>query len=902
MKRLLLLSLVIVPIFSSYVLAGEMPSWNLNGETIWTREPGTATMGRENGTYFITHTGSRDWAVTLHSHIPVSPGDVFRISCQIQNEESGSVAFTVGLFDSERQVITWSLGNAEQRGRTGARTLTHEFAVPLGGVTILPRITGSGVVNARISDLTLEKLDRRETLLVPQREVPAIGALPVELMPDNTRDFSRYLMLQGDFTQLRQGTPRFWLDKGNTYQDKPTMRFASLDRLAFNLMPVEPFKVMPGERIFVSLRIFVERGRPMLNILPWRGGLLERTPFATGTFRPAPGEETGVWTNIHAYIIIPEGIQGFVPVVSTGTEGAVFNIAEWTVSRPSVEELNPTRKPVEGWATERVEEKLDRGLIAFRTGNDVYLSWRLLKTDEIDVGFDVWRIAPGGTGEKRNTMPITQTTDFVDKDVVTDTDYRWVIQTTTTPIIEVTKPVAALETPYISIPLQNGARTFGNIGVADLDGDGKLDFVIKTPNANIDPYYVYWSASPDTYKLQAYKSDGTFLWEYDLGWGIERGMWYSPYLVYDLDGDGRAEVIVKTAPGDFRNASGRVYSGPEHLTILDGMTGEVRAQIDWPSRDGLSYNYASRNLMCIAYLDGKTPCIIIQRGTYCRMTAVAYQFLTEPDRLEELWRWDNRWERHLGRWGQGAHTMHAVDLDGDGRDEVIIGSIALGSDGNIFWEQKLGHPDHVYVGDIDVTRPGLEVVFGIESRVPRHGVSMFDGKTGELLWGHEHPTLHIHSSGMVSPISAEHPGSLIWSGEQDFIADRWLRDAKGNILEIPEQFPRGNLAPRSVWWGAGLHRALIHNGFPVHFPSFERVDDTRFEGSIRLIGDILGDWREEVITSVDGEIRIYITTIPAKDRRTTFLQDWNYRATLIESTMGYPQIPLPTRDISRECE
>ena len=239
--------------------------------------------------------------------------------------------------------------------------------------------------------------------------------------------------------------------------------------------------------------------------------------------------------------------------------------------------------------------------------------------------------------------------------------------------------------------------------------------------------------------------------------------------------------------------------------------------------------------------------------------------------------------------------MHAVDLDGDGRDEVILGSIALDDDGSILWETGLGHPDHVYVGDIDTSRPGLEVVFGIESRRDRNGVSMIDGKTGELLWGHDKQTFHIHSTGMVSPIDPSRPGSLIWSGEENSEADRWLRDAKGNILEVPERFPRRDLAPKSVWWDAGLHRKLIVGGVPVSYPSFERVDDTRFEGSIRLIGDIFGDWREEVITSVSGEIRIYSTSIPAKDRRITFLQDPNYRATLTESTMGYPQIPLPMR-------
>ena len=892
MKHFIFIPLLLVCL-SCCVPAQETTSWNLGGDSLWTREPNTGTMTKENGDYLITHTGARDWTVNLHSHIPVSPGEVFRISFKVQNEESGSAEFTVGTFDNERNIINWSHGRAVQRGRTDTRTITDEFVIPRGVATIQPRFVGTGAAKVRASNFTLEKLDRKVELLDPVREIPAAGEPPLNLMPSNTRDFESHLMYQGDreFGTARGSTPRHWIDAGNTYQDKPTWRFASLDNLAFSLVPTEPFKVIPGERIFVSLRIFVERGRPILNILPWQGGLRGTTPFATGTFRPAHGEETNAWCNIHAYITVPEGVQGLVPVISN-PEGAVYNIAEWTISRPSAEELNPTPKKVEGFATERIEEKLDRGLVAIRKGDDVYLSWRLLKTDNPNVGFDVYRSAPNGGEEKRNATPITQTTDFIDKGVAANTEDRWVVRASGQSSV----PVAALEKPYISIPLKD-ATTFGSIGVADLDGDGQLDYVIETPNANIDPWYLYWSASPSPYKLQAYKSDGTFLWEYDLGWGIERGMWYSPYVVADLDGDGCAEVIVKTAPGDFRGDTGRVYSGPEYLTVLDGKTGKERARLDWPSRDGLAYNYASRNQLCVAYLDGKTPCLIALRGTYTRMIAIAYQLRTGPDRLEELWRWDNRWDR--SRWGQGAHTMHAVDLDGDGRDEVILGSIALDDDGSILWEVGFGHPDHVYVGDIDTSRPGLEVVFGIESRRDRNGVSMIDGKTGELLWGHDKQTFHIHSTGMVSPIDPSRPGSLIWSGEENSETDRWLRDAKGNVLETPERFPRRDLAPKSVWWDADLHRKLIVGSAPVRYPSFERVDDTRFEGSIRLIGDIFGDWREEVITSVDGEIRIYSTTIPAKDRRTTFLQDRNYRATLTESTMGYPQIPLPTRDLLR---
>ncbi len=99
-------------------------------------------------------------------------------------------------------------------------------------------------------------------------------------------------------------------------------------------------------------------------------------------------------------------------------------------------------------------------------------------------------------------------------------------------------------------PLPNGDHTFQKAGIADMDGDGKLDFVLKQPHANVDPHEKYWKPSPGSYKLEAYRHDGKFLWRYDLGWAIEQGIWYSPSVVYDLDGDGRAEVAVKTGAGD----------------------------------------------------------------------------------------------------------------------------------------------------------------------------------------------------------------------------------------------------------------------------------------------------------------------------------------------------------------
>jgi rhamnogalacturonan endolyase len=187
----------------------------------------------------------------------------------------------------------------------------------------------------------------------------------------------------------------------------------------------------------------------------------------------------------------------------------------------------------------------------------------------------------------------------------------------------------------------------------------------------------------------------------------------------------------------------------------------------------------------------------------------------------------------------------------------------------------------------------------METGNPQNGMCLVDGKTGKLLWGHDKRTYHIHSSGMASDIDPNEPGTELWSGEENYPEERFLRNAKGKVLDKPAKFPVKDLAPRSVWWTGALQRSLILDSKPVAYPSLEPVVDTPFEGSISLIADLYGDWREEVVTSLNGEIRIYSTVFPAQDRRTMLLHDPNYRATVIEGTMGYRQIPLPSLDLKK---
>ena len=555
-------------------------------------------------------------------------------------------------------------------------------------------------------------------------------------------------------------------------------------------------------------------------------------------------------------------------------------------------------------AGKEVAESLDRGVVARPVdGGNVYVGWRMLNTDGdgADVAFNVYRRTGDGEPVRLNKEPIVGTTDFVDAAATAARQHAWFVR----PVVAGKEGPSSREAratpggkvlPYVAIKLR-GDYTFQKAGIADLDGDGQLDFVLKQPGGNIDPWHKFWKPSPDTYKLEAYRGDGRFLWRHDLGWSIERGIWYSPYVVYDLDGDGKAEVAAKTGEGDPREPDGHVRSGPEHLAIIDGLTGKVVTQVAWPSRDGFDgergYNYASRNQLGVAYLDGRRPFLIVERGTYNLIKVVAYRL--ENGRLYEHWRWDNTDEPKT-YWGQGAHWMHAADVDGDGRDEVVLGSAVLDDDGTALWTTGLGHPDHCYVGDIDPARPGLEMYYGMETRQKdRNGMCLVDAATGKILWGHEGATRHVHSSGMCSDIDARYPGAECYSADTDSqkkYAWSRLRTARGEV--ISEENLDG-FGPRCVYWDADPQRELLRRGRISDYGGHEMPP--RVEGSLIAVADILGDWREEIITCVKGELRIYTTTIPAADRRTCLIEDRLYRMDVVAAAMGYFQVPMTSYDL-----
>ncbi len=545
-----------------------------------------------------------------------------------------------------------------------------------------------------------------------------------------------------------------------------------------------------------------------------------------------------------------------------------------------------------GWSATRIEEKLDRGTVAtFAARGRVYVAWRLLASDVRGVAFNVYRSTAGGPAVRLNTQPVSRTTDFEDTTAPLDRENTWSVRAVGNGREQdagsaATLPANPPAMPYRAIKLREDVRSVDRVAIADLNADGAYDFVVKHPAGVIDPGRI--RPSPTTYKVDAYDGrTGAPLWRIDLGWNVNQGIWFSPMVARDLDGDHVADVCLRTAPlaatrdQAFDGGKGIVLEGPEYLACYDGKSGKEIDRADWIERGKVTDwadttgNRSSRHMLGVAYLDGKTPSLVVVRGTYGLMKVDAWTLRNR--KLEKLWRWTN--ERAPFKYqGQGQHSIKTGDIDGDGFDEVLNGSIAIDHDGRTLWSTGLGHGDRFYLSDIDPDRPGLEIWYTIEDPHPQHGVSLWDARRGLLIFGTQEPTRDNEvGGGLAGDIDASRPGMEVW-------ANRFFFTAAGE--RIPGDPPPLN---ELVWWDADLLRETLSRGTVA---KWKGASLTRIEGFVQQVADIAGDWREEIVTVVAGELRIYSTTIPAADRRVTLMQDPLYRNDVTHRSMGYPHVPM----------
>jgi rhamnogalacturonan endolyase len=185
---------------------------------------------------------------------------------------------------------------------------------------------------------------------------------------------------------------------------------------------------------------------------------------------------------------------------------------------------------------------------------------------------------------------------------------------------------------------------------------------------------------------------------------------------------------------------------------------------------------------------------------------------------------------------------------------------------------------------MDPNHPGLEVYLCIEPAMKKNGFCQVDAKTGKMLWGVDAETRH-GGIGLVADIDPEQPGVELWAGDEDLLK-YWLVNAQGKVLSNKEN--RGS----ALFWDGDLQREILNRDKigPYNYAS-GKVYNTKFPSGTLVQADVLGDWREEVILSVPGELRIYTTTIPARDRRVTLMRDPIYRLDVCEASSGYFSLP-----------
>ncbi|MFD6244735.1 rhamnogalacturonan lyase [Streptomyces roseolus] len=567
-------------------------------------------------------------------------------------------------------------------------------------------------------------------------------------------------------------------------------------------------------------------------------------------------------------------------------------------------------------ATARQVERLDRGLTSTHTASGNLVSWRWLATDPADVAFNVYR----GTA-KLTPTPLTTSTNYFDTGAADSADYtvRAVINGAEQPA---TEGALKFRSGYLDVPISapaGGTTPDGvaytyeanDAGTGDLDGDGRLDLVLKWQPTNAKDNSQ--SGYTGNTVIDGIRLDGTRLWRIDLGRNIRSGAHYTQFQVYDYDGDGRAEVAMKTADGtrdgtgtvigdaaaDHRNASGYVLSGPEFLTMFDGRTGKAMGTVDHvPARGtvsswGDSYgNRVDRFLAGTAYLDGARPSLIMARGYYTRTVIAAWDW--RDGRFTRRWTFDTNSSTNVGKGydGQGNHALATADVDGDGKDEVVYGAMTVDDNGAGLWTTRLGHGDAGHVGDLDPSRPGLEY-FKVSEDTSKPGSWLADARTGRILW--QTASGSDNGRGVAGDVYAGSPGAEAWSA-----SDTTLRSATGAPL---------GREPSSAnflsWWDGDTVRELLDG---TRIDKYGTAGDTRLltgsgvssnnttKATPALSGDILGDWREEVVwrTSDNTALRVYSTPHPTGSRITTLLHDTQYRTALAWQNTAYNQPPHPS--------
>ncbi len=615
---------------------------------------------------------------------------------------------------------------------------------------------------------------------------------------------------------------------------------------------------------------------------------------------------------------------------------------------------------------QRIQQPLGRSVVAVtnESRQDVLVSWRRLAQEPEDCTYNIYMRSQGSSDyTKVNATPID------------NTNY----QTTVASIPFGTEVAVSMVSPDgvegdISAPFLFENHSYGNVFFEidfetellnpnnyefkyawpmDTDGDGEYDAILA------DRRYCGLAGSDDpgctttSHKLQAYSMDGQCLWTVDIGPNVDIDAGHTDMVVaYDINCDGRCEVIVKSSDGtrfwDSQAGTWGSYVGgsdtgdtdgdgitdyttqsernpPFYISVIDGATGEeiTYSELDYTaitdgedqySRDnradyyddsnGLEYAFLGAKF-AICYFDGIHPSLAVQ--CYNRDKSTGHHYYV----LEWKFDWANgqpsNWH-HAYTWAMKTanssvaefHQLRVADVDGDGIDDLMEGGYAVNSVKGLVMSPSIGHGDRFDVSDIDPERPGLEVFAIQQSNLM--GQVLYDAATGEHIKEWYLSTIGDVGRGRCIDVDSTHKGYEIFSTMGN------LYDCRGDLISEGETaYP-----VEASWWDGDLQRELIASsggsgrGTNVHIAKYDGTRLVQFSresgwvvhtgSAVRpaFMGDMTGDWREELIlmkqdASTSTGMIGYSTNLPTDYSFYTLQEDPHYR--LDCTTRGYYQMP-----------
>lgn len=576
-------------------------------------------------------------------------------------------------------------------------------------------------------------------------------------------------------------------------------------------------------------------------------------------------------------------------------------------------------------------EALDRGFVAVSSKEGVFLSWRFLGTDAETIAFNIYK-----NGSLLNPEPIVDVTSYLDKDSASGASYTLV------PVHEGKELTGETEEAisfgeYLSVPVRQyevGDYDINDASVGDLDGDGQYEIVVRRDPADMN--YQTRVAYP---LFEAYELDGTHMWTIDIG-PNEINTVDLNFIVYDMNGDGKAEVVMRSFEGTTDGTGNRIgdvngdgktdYSkdkvvvmkdrsylseGPEFLSMYDGKTGAELARTDllpvrepldsWYGADrGKQVKRASHYLFCVAYLNGETPSLVHFRGAWAACKLAAYDIVDGQFQVRFTIDCGNKDEPD-NIYNTGYHSIAVADVDYDGKDEIITGAMAIDDDGTVMYTVKaakedgkmikLGHGDAFDVAVMSPDTPAYYVWACRETANLPVNIGLHDALTGEVLFGQTKPKDTGRSR--AADIDPTSRGWEMWGS-----TNTPLQSVAGDVL--CETCP-SSMNMKMYWDGDLLAELADHDSSVMNIYKWDwekkqlntvltaegSASNGGTKGQACLIADIFGDWREELVvrTADNKELRIYSTTDETACRIPTLMHDITYREAVAWQNNHYNQ-------------